>query len=704
MRRCVTCVCMMSVALLLSLAGSAQNAAQEPVVIWTTAASLAPGLGFWVRPGEVGGTEPLGATSRYKTSVTGEGTITWIADIPHPGDYQVWLRHHGFRGTVLVNEQPVTGGMEGPPAGGRYVWWHIGEMALNQGTAHIDVVAEATALDAILLALDADYRPAEGPLPDQVEAPALRAPRSYRDDGHLLEAAGAAGLVAGRMADPYAEHHNDMAPSADEVLDTLHLWGSPNQFVTATFSLRALEAAEEVEISLGDLTGPEWQLGRYYLELRVAHLRERAIALFSEHTALRGTGSIPDLLLRDDRTGMPPTGRQGGHGGGRCVTAIPAHESRQIWLTVQVPEYCPPGELRGDIIIRVKDAPDRGLSIPVVLEVLPVDLRPVEGYYGSFYRSYINPERTGAISPEQFLAELRFQVRYGLNAVTLYDGAPMLPYAREAGMTQPPVSMLPRTTGVGWEAEAHRQVRMAKAMGFPDLYFYGVDEPHTDETIAMARAAGQRALDAGIHAQESFMGPRDYERLKDITNRPVLMTYNFNLSVTRHELVEHAREMGFRPVSYWFTSRSYPIQHRALAGLFNTACGYEGTAPWATQDYGSGSPDGSYWVYYPDENGEPIPTISFEAYRHGIDDVRYLQALDRAIAAAEERLEQQPDNAGLRQALEEARRVRADRFEAITGGYTRYINSTDAGILDDTRREMAQAIVALDGAGRPAGG
>lgn len=682
-----------------------QDAGRGGATVWTTAVALAPGFGFWVRPGEVGGTAPLGATSRYKTSAVGSGTLTWVADLPQAGDYHVWVRHFGNPATrVLINERPVTGGRGGAPAGGAYVWWHLGAVAVAKGPSHVNIAVEQAALDAVLFTRDSTLDPGTATLPEPVGKPVLRAPRRYRDDAHLEAAAGAAGLVAGRLRDPYLEHCNDVVPAVDELLHALALWGSPNQYVTGTFCVRALEAADEVEVSLPRLVGRKQRLSAGNLDLRVAQLRERGISAHSEHTALSGTGLVPDLLLRDDRTAFPPTGRQGGFGGGRCVTGIPAHESRQIWVTVQIPADCPPGSFRGELCLLVKGQRKRSLTIPVVLDVLALDLQPVTGYFGSFYRASIEPGTKGALSARQFLADLRLHVRYGLNAVTLYDGAPMIRYAREAGMTQPPVSMRPRTTGAhgSWEDEALRQVAAAKVLGFPDLYFYGVDEPHSDEAIAQARTAGQRASEIGLHAQESFMGPDDYEKLKDVTNRPVLMTYNFNIGSTRNELVQQARNQGFEPVSYWFSDSSCPLKSRALVGLYNTACGYHGAAPWATQDYGSEGPTTGYFYHYPDAAGEPIPTLRFEALRHGIDDVRYLQALDRAIAGAQNGLAGASADGRLQQALQAGRQVRRERFESISGGYVAYISGTSAGALDDCRLALAEATVALEAARLPA--
>ena len=124
---------------------------------------------------------------------------------------------------------------------------------------------------------------------------------------------------------------------------------------------------------------------------------------------------------------------------------------------------------------------------------------------------------------------------------------------------------------------------------------------------------------------------------------------------------------------------------------------HAGTAPWAYADtpgpdvYKS---DGyMHAVSYPDKSGEPIPSLRWEAFRAGIDDVRYLQALDRAIAAADAR--PPGPSEGLSAALAQARQVRKDHFEAIGGRWFHYLNNLQPTTLDTARRAMAEAIVAL---------
>ena len=99
-------------------------------------------------------------------------------------------------------------------------------------------------------------------------------------------------------------------------------------------------------------------------------------------------------------------------------------------------------------------------------------------------------------------------------------------------------------------------------------------------------------------------------------------------------------------------------------------------------------------VAYPDAAGRPIPTLRWEAMRDGIDDVRYLQALDRAIAAAEARMAEDNPPADLAAALEHANQIRQECYESIGGRWFHYIGGLLPGDLDQVRRRLADAAVA----------
>jgi hypothetical protein len=660
--------------------------------VWTTADALMPAWGLYPNGQAYGETKPLGQWAAWTAAGT-EARLTWVAEIPTAATYQVWVRRYGGYGTVVVelNEKRVAGG-KGGPGGGRYVWQHLGAAAIPAGNCHVDAIVSHGMLDAVLLTPDAAWSPDAGPLPEPVKTPVLRAPRTYRDDSRLREKAGRHGFVVG-AGQSDEEVLYDWLPLPEQIVDRVRLWGAAGQFINDTLVVRALETIEELRGALLKLDGPErCTLGPEQIDLRIVYVRARRTDLFEHHAKLL----VPEVLLRDDRTGWPPRGRQGGFGGGVCRTRIPAHESRQVWLTVQVPPGSPPGVYRGTCELEVIGAPERSLALPLEIEVLPIDLRPAEDYYSIYYPSQpVDPQRPNYVTPARYLAELKDQARHGLNAVTLYGGFSTLDLARQAGLLKPPCLM-------HWpDGDARQQVQAARDMGFEDLYYYGVDEPREPEQIERCRREAERRRALGLHTMTAINSRPAQEATKEFIDRPVYNLYVFGGPDA--VAAQEARQRGFRPISYWTTATTWPLWFRALTGLYNKRCGYLGSAPWAYQDF----PDARLYdpdpvihrVTYPDEFGEPIPTLGWEAHRAGIDDVRYLNALDRAIAEAEH-LDDSPP-AGLAAALNQARHVRRECFESISGRWFEYLCGLQPGHLDRVRQRIASAVVALSKALEP---
>ena len=79
----------------------------------------------------------------------------------------------------------------------------------------------------------------------------------------------------------------------------------------------------------------------------------------------------------------------------------------------------------------------------------------------------------------------------------------------------------------------------------------------------------------------------------------------------------------------------------------------------------------------------------------GLTTFRYLQALDRAIAAAEARVAEGDPTAELTAALERVRQVRRECYESIGGRWFQYLGGLTSGDLDQVRRRLADATVAL---------
>lgn len=669
------------------LAACTLPAAQtNDITFWTTSRQMVPGWGLYPNASEYG-TKPLDSDG----AAWGSGALTWVADFPSNGSYHVWARHYGGYGGVRVqiDEAPLVNAKGGPRGAACYVWSHLGSLPVTAGAHHVDVWVGNTMFDALLLTTSSNLNPesaAGRPLPSTNIV--IRAQRRYRADTQLAASAGPSGLVVSEAA-PYAEQLNDWVPQATSIVARLSLWGCANQYVSGAFNARTLAPADKVTVTLGKLKGPKGAVIREEdIDLKVVALWKRQLCLF-ENTI--NFGLAPDLMLRDDTTGLPPRGRQGGFGGGLCATRLPAHESRQFRLTVFCRPGLPPGVYKGEVALRTAAGTSR---LPVALEVLALNLRAVEGYYSIYHLAQpILTNVYGYVTATRYVAELKDQVRHGLNTTTLYAGTDQMKYAREAGMTEPPCLM-------GWpDSLATNQIQQARDLGFPDLYYYGIDEP-AGEKISRCRSEAERRLKLGQHMMTALNSHGAYAAVWNVVDRPVYNIYVFGGRGAMKDVLAK----GFKPISYWVTAISYPLYYRVLSGLYNTACGYIGTAPWAYADgtdftnaYAQGCAGGHY-VAFPDEKGEPITTLRWEEFREGVDDVRYLQALDRAIAAAEARLQKSAPPTGLAEALARGREVRKQHFESIGGRYLDYLKAMppDGSRLIVARRAMANASVAIE--------
>ena len=658
----------------------------ETTTMWVQADALGPAWGLYPISAAYGETKPL---DQYAAFANGSvGRLTWVADFPEAATYQVWVRRYGGRAgvTVLINEQPVSGG-RGGPGGARYVWRHKGAVRIPRGSCHVDIVVDNTMFDAILFSTDAGFVPQDDNLPESWKDPVVRAARRYRDDQSLAEASGTAGFVVGTV-EPYQQHHNDLLPAPDGIVSRVELWGAPNQYITGEFAVRALAKLDDFRVVLSRLQGPGGhEMDTGMIDLKLVHLREREIRLFRSTQA---TGAVPDLLVRDETTGTSEKGDQGGFGGGAARCAIPAHESRHFVVTVRIPEGFPAGVYEGHLELSSREKTLKRL--PVSVEVLPIDLKPVEGYYGAYYRTQpLDPDKSYYVPPDVFREQLETMAQYGMNATTLYGGFETAHYAAAAGLTGSPMIM---RTGVQQE-EAREQLAEAERMGLAGLLWHGVDEPRTAERIALARtvALRRRGWNPPRGIMMAINNRQAYDALQDVISNPVL---NIKVFDATSNAAREARERGFFPISYWVTGLDFPLNIRAWTGLYNTAAGYLGTAPWAFYD--KGSRDATHDVIVPDENGRSIPTLRLYAYRDGVDDVRYLQALDRAMDDLRKAVTSQPENQRLHDLAERAKEVRTRHFESINESWHWYLCRLLPDEYDTARRAFAETTVMITSA------
>jgi hypothetical protein len=651
--------------------------------LWVTGYSLMPAWGFFPNPDSYGSTKPLGPASAWTPS-GGTHRLTWVADVPETAQFDVWIRRYGGYGkvSVLVNEMPLRNVATGQHVP-QYVWCFVGTMNLSIGQQHVDIDVTNCMIDAVLLTSDPSFEPNTSALPAAVPVPTLRALRRYRDDSALKDVAVPnAGYVVAQI-NPEVEVLYDDVPMVDEVVAKPKVWGSPRQTLTASFVVRMLDqGADFVTVAALDFNDCE-------VDIRVMLVRERTTVTFGEAPAKM---LVADLLLRSDGQGLPIKGEQSVNHA-VCATSIPAHESRQFILTIRVPAGMAPGSFEGSLKFEVDDDRSRWTSLPVSVEILPIDLQAVAGRYGAYHLAQpINENQKNEVSYQRYQSELKDMAAHGLNCTTMYAGVQQILSVAHSGLDHSPCSMI-------WPGpEAAEEVAGAKQLGLEGLTYYGVDEPITPEQIARCVAEAERRQALGLTMMTAINNKDSWEYLKDLLYYPVLNLMVFDGK--KNAAAEYANSKGFKPVSYWPTTSAFPMYYRAFAGLYNAACSFLGAVPWAYQDTTTDDIFDADTLHnalaYPDESGNPVPTLCWEFVRQGIDDVRYLQALDRSIVKADERMSQPHSPHGLSAAITHARKMRRIYFEAIGGRYFVYLCGLVPGQLDEGRRAMADATVALN--------
>lgn len=650
-------------------------------VLWIRAESLLPAWGFY-QNGKAYGDRPLLGKVAAWVPANVPHAVRWVVSVPRAGSYDVWVRRYGGYGSfdaTIDGTRP--GGARAAALGPHYVWADLGRAHLQAGPHSVAITVRHGMLDAILLSPDDGFDPNHRTLPSPVE------PRTWVSAKELrLQPSSGAPAIRAWPVERYGIPTYGRPPQAPGVLQ---LWGAPGQYVAGALKLRVRNWKLPVALELDELDGPQ-KIASRDVDIRSVWFRKEP----GQPSGGRGAGRpLPTLLVRDSCGSEPTKGHQGGFGGGAALACGSLLRDRYAWVTIHIPANTAPGEYRGNLSARYAGAGSGGgIDVPVVLRVLSIHLEPVAGYYGVYYPAQPSyPTQPNFVGLHRYRAELADMARHGLNAVTLYGAASTMVLAQRAGLTQAPCLM-------SWPGrEARREVSDARHLGFSDLLFYGVDEPKTPEQVARCQHEAERRTSLGLHMMTAINSKSAAAALMGVVDHPVYNLYVFDKR--NNPVVQQAIRRHERPVSYWVTGGSFPLAARAFGGLYNLAVGYDGTIPWA---YGGGRTLAeekdlrTNRLAYPDEFGDPIPMPTWEAYRDGIDDVRYLQALERAIDAADRRVrDPRPGCRGLRDSLAAAKQTLHDEFDSIGGPWFVYLSTLEPGALDQGRRRLADAIVRL---------
>ena len=330
---------------------------------------------------------------------------------------------------------------------------------------------------------------------------------------------------------------------------------------------------------------------------------------------------------------------------------IPAGTNKQFWVTVRIPEDARAGTYAGTIRLKTQDAVIAELALSV--NVLPFELLPP--YYTSSmdYHGRLMPDSKGTIgswgkSREQFTNELANMVAHGLHNCQHYSIrkeilGDVLRIREAVGMDNRTL-YLKNTIRIGnptapEELERIKRdvrdiIEFTKAFGTETVYFYGMDERRGDVLASQraawtaVREAGGKIFVAGYTENVDLMG--------DVQDMHVRAGW------PAHEEVAKWHALGHKIFSYANpqTGVENPVVYRRNFGLLLWKYDYDGASTNAYQHtFGATWNDFDHVTYrahtiaYPTMNGV-VDTIAWEGYREGVDDVRYITTLQKAVEQA----------------------------------------------------------------------
>jgi hypothetical protein len=309
-------------------------------------------------------------------------------------------------------------------------------------------------------------------------------------------------------------------------------------------------------------------------------------------------------------------------------------QNKQFWITVKVPDNAISGTYTGTITLMAS-----GICKTITLTVwVPEITLPFPSLkYSIYYRGILNP--TGSISSErknvtQFTAEMRNLFNHGVTMPTVYG----VSYLRDTLAIRANEHIDNNTLYfLGYHIDTPNLVSLWPSLintvtpyGVNEVYLYGLDEQDHDTPAIRAQIAAVHALGAKVFVAQYY-----WQALKvaDVLDLAVVD------SAPNTELADLYHGYGHKVFSYYNppVGEENPAKYRRNYGLLLWRNGYDGVMNYAYQDsFGNIWNDFDHSLFrdhnftYPTVDGV-IDTLSWEGFREGVDDVRYLTALEDQI-------------------------------------------------------------------------
>lgn len=448
------------------------------------------------------------------------------------------------------------------------------------------------------------------------------------------------------------------------------------EYESVSVLVHGLQAVTGLTASCSPLAAPAANLPASAVDVRVVKSWFQGASLGIGYTKEKWL--IPELLLKDDRlvrvdldtqeNYLRSTGSDGRETYVLCSDAESAHlkdvrpldaaalqpvdlaagESREFWVTLHVPEDAAPGTYQGTLTF---SSAAGNAALPLTLTVHPFALQPPRLTYSIYYRGTLTADGQQTISSEgkseeQYRAEIRDLKAHGVLYPTNYqrrgEKLPrVLEIRRECGLPGGPFYNL--GYGVGPQSEAQlpelRQevtwwLNTIAPYGYTTGYFYGIDEA-TGERLARQKAAWQATQDCG---GKTFVAcyKKTFEAMGRLLNTAVLAGPPDPAEAAKYHAIGSQVFCYANPQ----VGVEDPAIYRRNFGLVLWKAGFDGAMDYAYQHgfhhVWNDFDDRTYRDHnfaYPTVNGV-VPTLAWEGFREGVDDVRYVTTLEKAIREA----------------------------------------------------------------------
>jgi hypothetical protein len=470
-------------------------------------------------------------------------------------------------------------------------------------------------------------------------------------------------LLVPAISDTYVLPHEVPGHALDE--STIRMTACRGEYESGSFVIQARDPLANVRFDAGDLEGPAGTIPESAIDLRVVKVWYRS----GDHIHIKKElfGLAPELLLKDDslvevdyenEVNILKMDKDAMRDADTLQPfALDAGTVKQCWLTVRVPEDAEAGQYHGTIHVQANG--EAAIDVPVELRILPFDLDAPNMIRSIYYRGTLGTNAPLCTSEqkteEQMLAELKDMVAHGVTHPTMYqrhdgenpDGSydlsglqRVLDLRREAGMGGGPLF----TVGVNLfsSPELIKQTKaLALKNGYTELYIQARDESY-GEKLRDQRSRIKAAHDAGAKVFVANFKKDAYQIVGDLLD---IVTISTKLDLKVNQATAQAfHAMGHKVMSYANPQGGHeiPETYRRNYGLGLWKAGYDGACTYAYQhSFGHGWDDfdgGKDWplrdlnMAYPTVNGI-IPTVEWEGYREGYDDLRYVATLENLIEA-----------------------------------------------------------------------